>query len=285
MIETFLLDISTLPDPLAVPKELGKLPRERIEKINRFKQPESRKQCFGAGLLLEYGLRRTAVNHLPDKRGKQAALTDELLSVQNVEEENRTLSEKICFHSYGKPYLAGIPFNLSHAGSYVILSILAQQEKSDKAYISIGCDIEPIKAYHPQIARRFFTRNEYLKLEQADSSTQAELFCQYWTRKESVLKMTGLGIAMPMDLFDISSGSKAVADREKTLAWQETVQKKEQTSRKPAKEDDTEKIYHHAAKSLLDNNLYMKEYRYDECCITVCSNYPQFAQALTVVYL
>ena len=285
MIETFLLESSTLPDPIDVPKELGKLSSERIEKIKRFKQPESRKQCFGAGLLLEYGLRRTAVNHLPDKRGQQKTLTDELLSVQNIEEENSSLTEKICFHSYGKPYLAGIPFNLSHTTGYVILSILTQHEKSDKTDISIGCDIEPVKAYHPQIARRFFTRNEYLKLEQADSRIQAELFCQYWTRKESVLKMTGLGIAMPMDLFDISSGSKAAADREKTLAWQETVQKKEQTSRKPAKEDYTEKLYHHAAKSLLDDNLYMKEHRYDECCITVCSNYMQFAQELRVVHL
>lgn len=278
MIETFLLDISTLPDPLAVPKELGKLPRERIEKINRFKQPESRKQCFGAGLLLEYGLRRTAVYNLPE-HDQQEMPANGFLSIQNSAAENGMIAENICIHSYGKPYLAGIPFNLSHAGSYVILSILAQQEKSDKAYISIGCDIEQVKAYHPRIARRFFNQNEYLKLEEADSRKQAELFCQYWTRKESVLKMTGLGIAMPMDLFDISSGTKVAAEREKTLAWRENVMQKS------AEANNLEEVYDLSVKLLLDGNLYLKEYRYDGCCITVCSNYSKFAQELRVVHL
>ena len=103
-------------------------------------------------------------------------------------------------NSYGKPYLqdhANIHFSLSHSGIYAMCAI------SDNP---VGCDIQKISDARTQVARRFFTQTEQSYLQGLpDSQSQ---FSQIWTRKESYVKMKGLGIsACPLTSFDVTGDS------------------------------------------------------------------------------
>lgn len=243
MIKTYVLDTSTLPDPADASHGpdacIDGLPAERMEKILRIRHPDARRQSLGAGLLLNKVLGTLAPG------------------------------AEITYGSYGKPLCAGIPFNLSHTKDAVILSIWDIKAAAFPADFPIGCDIEQIRPYKPGVARRFFTEAEYRSLEAVrDPQERAELFCRYWTRKESVMKLTGLGMSLPMDLYDVR-GSQAAADMAKTAAWYERGLKKGQVSAE----------YRQAAAILLNQTLFLQEYRYRNCCITVCSFLNQFAAA------
>lgn len=270
MIITYLLDSRMLPDPLDDETALSGLPNERIERIRCQKHPDLRKQHLGAGLLLNYGLQQTA----------------------------GTKSVDIAYNCYGKPFAAQIPFNLSHSGDYIILSIqnsLQEQETAERLHnqtsgssrcvqspetklptdaLLIGCDIEQMKKYNPKVARRFFTNAEYQNLEHAaDQNAQAKLFFQYWTRKESVLKLTGLGMALPMDVFDVSTGERAVVDLEKLNAWYEAWK-----GERPLE-------CRQAFQILQERTLFFKEYCYHNYCITVCSTEEQESIFFPILYI
>ncbi len=119
---------------------------------------------------------------------------------------------------HGKPYLPefkNIHFNLSHSGSFAMAAVSENE---------IGCDIEKIKDpdlrdtdlknidlkdtdlidTDLKIARRFFTRGEYERITALpDAAERNILFFRYWTLKESFLKVTGLGMHLPLDSFEI----------------------------------------------------------------------------------
>lgn len=239
MIQTYVLDTGILPDmqddPAGWEACLEKLPAERVEKIRRIRHAEAGKQSLGAGLLLHEVCSRLA----PEA--------------------------EIACGAYGKPVCAELSFNLSHTKEAVILSVW--EGRRDDAQVLTGCDIEKLHPYRSGIAGRFFTRAEYDSLEAVcDPQAQAELFCRYWTRKESVMKLTGLGLSLPMDLYDVR-GSRPAADHTKVHAWYEKALKKGEQ-----KPELTQ-----AAEILLQKELFWKEYRYRDCCITVCSTCNCFA--------
>ncbi len=284
MIHTFLMDLRTLPDPLDCPGWLERLPGQRRTKILRQKHLSLRRQEYGAGLLLNAGLRLAGC---PDPGNIQ-------------------------YNKYGKPFVDDFSFNLSHSGDYIILSIWLprkasgpdrepqnicmrqpswqgpagsasrpdkkplltvplQENKPLSCGLLTGCDIEQIKKYKSNIARRFFTETEYRNLEETqDQTAQAELFFRYWTAKESVLKLAGTGMAFPMDIFDVSPGSGAVVDRERAAAWYEALDQKD---------PDCAGAY----EILMNHTLYLKQYRYKDYCITVCGTEDRFCADLEVV--
>ena len=86
----------------------------------------------------------------------------------------------------GKPYLKGHPdihFNLSHCPKAALCAI---------AGVPVGADIESIRPYNPQLARRVLSEAE---VEQVESSPSPDIvFARLWTMKESLLKLTGEGI-------------------------------------------------------------------------------------------
>lgn len=263
-----MLDCAGLPDPLAyeaefskesaretltVPNLLERLPKERIEKIRRLKHPDARKQSFGAGLLLDYAMsakdRADGRNQFPAFHG-------------------------IFYNRYGKPLAKKAAFNLSHSGRYAIVSI--RQNRSGQ--LPVGCDIEQISSFFlsesdksEKIAARFFKKEEYESLNSlADAYEKALQSCRYWTRKESVLKLTGLGMSLPMDTFDVRDGRTAVPDAGRLRAWMERDKNK------------TQPQIRQAVRLLLGKQLFFKEYRYDNCCICVCSLENQFQPELFV---
>ena len=86
-----------------------------------------------------------------------------------------------------KPYMPDYPdihFNISHSGEYVALAV------SQKP---VGVDIEKIKEYNYDVAKRVCNERELKQLE--ESNDKASYFIKLWTQKEAVLKMKGIGIA------------------------------------------------------------------------------------------
>ena len=84
-------------------------------------------------------------------------------------------------------------YNLSHSGEYVLCSV--HEGKDPK--IRVGCDIEEIGICNMKIARRFFCRSEYEKIDsETNEERRRELFFRYWVLKESFIKATREGMAM-----------------------------------------------------------------------------------------
>ncbi len=149
----------------------GFLTEERYERLQTYRMEADKKRCFGAGLLLYYGLNLSGLRFEPAKL-------------------HRTID--------GKPYIEGTPkihFNLSHAGKFAAAVFDIEE---------VGIDIEESRRYNPKVARRFFTQAEqrYL-LEAKDEREQRERFGFIWTRKESYIKAVGLGMRQDLTAFEV----------------------------------------------------------------------------------
>jgi 4'-phosphopantetheinyl transferase len=108
------------------------------------------------------------------------------------------------YSSNGKPILANtsgddsLQFNLSHSDDVVLYAFTRNR--------NIGIDLERIQAdvEVEQIASGFFAEAELNAIEQVPESKRNELFFQYWTRKEALIKATGEGLSFPIETFDVS---------------------------------------------------------------------------------
>lgn len=113
----------------------------------------------------------------------------------------------------GKPALSGpvegrLEFNLTHSGDLALVAVTTGSE--------VGVDVETMRPVPDalRIAERFFSTAESDALKALPEPEQASTFLNLWTRKESVAKGTGLGIANFLTRFEVTSG---VAARVKTI--------------------------------------------------------------------
>lgn len=168
------MDVSPLKNNELYSRAHTALPSERQKKADACRFEKDRLLCVGAGILLEKTLREFGV---PEN------------DLRFTAEEN------------GKPFLTArndVYFNLSHAGTYVLCAV------SD---VPVGCDIEEITNYKDSLAKRIFSTEEYAYV--AAKQTQEgknEAFFRYWTLRESYMKYTGLGLALPLSRFEIRRG-------------------------------------------------------------------------------
>lgn len=101
-------------------------------------------------------------------------------------------------HSQGKPYFKGseITFNLSHCKGMVACALGRNVE--------MGIDCENIRDYKENVAKRVCSEDELKMINQSDDKNQAFFAC--WTCKESIIKLTGTGIAC--DLSKVNASDK-----------------------------------------------------------------------------
>lgn len=100
-------------------------------------------------------------------------------------------------NEYGKPYLINrndIFFNISHSGDWVGCAIGQKP---------IGIDIEYIQPIDLNIAKRFFSPDEYSALQRQPPENRLDFFYYLWTLKESYIKAVGKGLAIPLNSFTI----------------------------------------------------------------------------------
>lgn len=85
------------------------------------------------------------------------------------------------YNEFGKPsLLSGPEFSISHCRQGVAVAVSER---------SIGVDMESIRTYNDDLARRVMNEQE---MRLIDGS--AVVFTQLWTQKEAVLKLRGTGI-------------------------------------------------------------------------------------------
>lgn len=146
----------------------ARLSRSRLEQIDR-RRGAARAQGFAASLLLEH------------------AVTQLYPSI--VHPLHVSIAEG------GKPYLVsepGVHFSLSHSGDWAVCAI------GDHP---LGVDIEKCEPGRPDIASRFFHRDEVRYLNSLLPSMREDAFYKLWTLKESFVKATGRGMDLPLRSF------------------------------------------------------------------------------------
>lgn len=176
MVTVYTFSIENLPDPAGEPGVMARLPKERTEKILKYRCEPDRKRSLGAGLLLL-----------------------ELLPRYGADIKDIRISAD------GKPEAEGVFFNLSHSGGYVICAV------GDRP---VGCDVEQVKKAPGQVAEHFFCESEIAYINMAESGRRDQAFFRIWTMKESYMKMTGEGMRLPLNEFEILlSSPKAIRVR------------------------------------------------------------------------
>jgi 4'-phosphopantetheinyl transferase len=109
----------------------------------------------------------------------------------------------------GKPELVSSPgggpgervlrFNLSHSKSVGVLAVALEMK--------IGIDVEDIRPIEPGVAERYFSTAELAGMRPLEGQKWLDAFYRCWTRKEAILKAEGVGLRIPLDSFDVSTGA------------------------------------------------------------------------------
>lgn len=165
--------VSELEDADLFEERMSCLPVSRREKVLRFRHESDRRLSLGAGFLLIRALVRDGLLASPsDGSGLRIETTEK-----------------------GKPFLPDFPdyyFSLSHSGTRVLCVT---------GNVPVGCDLEQIGRADLKIARRFFSPEEWKRIQ--DSGEPEEVFTRIWTLKESYLKAVGDGLLRPMNTFTV----------------------------------------------------------------------------------
>jgi 4'-phosphopantetheinyl transferase len=107
--------------------------------------------------------------------------------------------------SFGKPHSdlrdKEIQFSVSHSGSWVVCAVDGGP---------VGIDVERVRKYDPDIAKRFYHPNEYAVLSALPEQERNSRFFDLWTIKESYIKALGKGLSQALDSFEILFENNAI---------------------------------------------------------------------------
>ena len=163
MMKLYRINIKNFADPLQDQWLLNLVGTERRKKVMRYYRPDDRKRSLGAGIIIK-----------------------KILNENGLSECDLKYSEN------EKPVVDNLFFNISHAGDYVV-GVLSDCE--------VGCDIEKNDNAPLKIAERYFYSSELEYVKTADDKSKA--FFTLWTLKESYMKMTGRGMSLALDAFEV----------------------------------------------------------------------------------
>ncbi len=111
------------------------------------------------------------------------------------------------YNEYGKPYLPNYTncnVNLSHSGEWVVCGTSVEP---------IGVDVEQQKPIDMEIAKHYFSTQEYTDLEmKSEGEEQLSYFYDLWTLKESYMKAVGKGLSIPLASFSIRKNLNGTID-------------------------------------------------------------------------
>lgn len=221
-VRIYAVNVKPLEDGSLFEAAYRKVTEERRKKTDRIRSLQDKCRSLGAELLLLYGLSQlgfpkengwmSGLSAVPDLRGSAINLpagyggTTEFSSSTCANPGSEMDFLRFRYGKNGKPYLDGVKdlyFNMSHSGELAVCAI---------APCEVGCDVEKIRDRRQAVARRFFTPKEYEAiLSQEDEKARQRLFFRFWTLKESFLKVTGEGLRLGMDSFQIVLGEKEIS--------------------------------------------------------------------------
>ena len=162
-MKLYRINIHNFEDPLQNKRLLELVGTEQRKKVIRYRMPDDRKRSLAAGLI-----------------------------IRKILNENGLSEDSLKYSENGKPLADNLFFNISHAGDYVV-GVSSDRE--------VGCDIEKIVDAPLEVADRFFHLKEAEYIKSAEDKNRA--FFTLWTLKESYMKMTGRGMNLPLDSFEV----------------------------------------------------------------------------------
>jgi 4'-phosphopantetheinyl transferase len=185
---------------LALPEDEVQLWRVDLDAI---RGEESRWQ----GRLSPDESKRALRFHFPSDRQRFVASRALLRTILAAYLDADPVNVEFSYSKKEKPSLAGghatsgITFNLSHSGGIALYAFTRGRE--------IGVDVEQVRGDFDvePIARRFFSAQEQIHLNDLPKAERVEAFFRCWTRKEAYLKATGSGLSLPLSQFDVSLGA------------------------------------------------------------------------------
>jgi 4'-phosphopantetheinyl transferase len=105
-------------------------------------------------------------------------------------------------NTYGKPALASpdlpLQFNLSHSANLVLYAFAWRRH--------LGVDVEYMRSNidYDELAEYCFSPFEQQALSGLSRDEKHVAFYNCWTRKEAYIKARGMGLSLPLNLFDVS---------------------------------------------------------------------------------
>lgn len=128
------------------------------------------------------------------------------LMLQNILKSkgmNPALIHHLSYNNSGKPTLPNLFFNISHSSTYVVCAFSEE--------IEMGIDIEVIREMEIANFKSWFTAKEWAII--LNSSNSSVSLLNYWTAKESVLKVVGTDLAKAAEI-EVINKDKAVYKEE-----------------------------------------------------------------------
>ena len=193
MINVYFADIGPLSDEALFASLYNRISPARQEKVSSFRFPKGKRLSLAAAILLDQGLKPYGLHEQDMKYG---------------------------FGEKGKPFLIGHPeiaFSISHSEEKVMVAVsgacqsTACQLGADGPRVTtcqLGADIEKIETADLALAKRFFASAEHEILCQLQpGAEQDQAFYRLWTLKESFIKATGRGLALPLKSFQVDLGN------------------------------------------------------------------------------
>ena len=165
MVKLYVADISNLPDPMLESELLYQLPLDRQQRIQNMKHEKNKKQSMGVGLLLQ-----------------------KVLAFYSMQDSQVYAGE------HGKPMIHGLEFSLSHSGNMVVCAVSEEP---------VGCDVEEIRKAPKGVAERYFSEGEQAWLSRFSVDEYDREFFRLWTMKESYVKMTGEGLGVSFEAYEV----------------------------------------------------------------------------------
>ena len=166
MINVKLLFVDTSCEFSRYKKYLSFLPNERLEKISHFRFDKDKILSLFSGLLI------------CTEASKQAGIKSNEIQFEYNEHEKPSIKNFSEFH-----------FSVSHSGNCVAFA-------SDTS--PIGIDAEIISNVRIEIAKRFFSENEYKYI--LESESQGNAFMRYGRKRKPMSNSLAQGFPLPYHL-------------------------------------------------------------------------------------
>ena len=171
MEHIFIVNINGLRDGSIYQTWFDQMSKERRNKIVSHKMEGDRLRSLGAGIVLGAILKQYGLD---------------------------PVKTQLEYGDNGKASVTGRPdihFNLTHSGDFAA---------GVCGVGPVGIDVETVGVMKEKTARRFFHEGEYRYLEKIeDEESRREAVFRLWVLKESFMKVTGLGMRLPLNAFEI----------------------------------------------------------------------------------
>ncbi len=168
--------------------------------------PDTEKTKFNELLKFVGSEKRLKINRFVRHEDAQRALFAEILIRYIICNKLKVKNDMIVLNkdNYGKPFLKGFKdfhYNLSHSQKWIVCAV---------DNLPIGIDVEAVRPIETDIARRFFSREEYENLISKEIHERTAYFFELWTLKESYIKAWGKGLSVPLDSFTVRSNAMGI---------------------------------------------------------------------------